>query len=89
MQRIIAYIYRYRGDENLYRKCGNVGFCRVEEVNGKRLINICFKETYDITRDCEIKELFLDNDCFKNCRSLLTGTLSGNIIDFLFTLLLS
>ena len=76
MQRIIAYIYRYRGDENIYRKCGNVGFCRVEEISGRRVINICFKETYDITRDCEIKELYLDKDVDNNmCRCTV-----GNII---------
>ena len=76
MQRIIAYIYRYRGDENIYRKCGNVGFCRVEEISGRRVINMCFKETYDITRDCEIKELYLDKDVDNNmCRCTV-----GNII---------
>lgn len=76
LQRIIAYIYRYRGDENIYRKCGNVGFCRVEEISGRRVINMCFKETYDITRDCEIKELYLDKDVDNNmCRCTV-----GNII---------
>ncbi|MEE1516579.1 MAG: hypothetical protein UF228_03150 [Lachnospiraceae bacterium] len=54
MQRIIAYIYRYKGEGNVYRKCGNVGFCRVEEIGGRRIINMCFKETHDITRECEI-----------------------------------
>lgn len=62
LQRIIAYIYRYKGDGNIYRKCGNVGFCRVEEINGRRIINMCFKETHDITRACEIEELFLARD---------------------------
>lgn len=69
MQRIIAYIYRYKGEENIYRKCGNVGFCRVEEIDRKRAINICFKETHSITKDCEIKELHLDKKEDKNvCR---------------------
>ena len=69
MQRIIAYIYRYKGEENIYRKCGNVGFCRVEEIDRKRVINICFKETHSITKDCEIKELHLDKKEDKNvCR---------------------
>lgn len=76
MQRIIAYIYRYKGDGGIYRKCGNVGFCRIEEMNGKRIINMCFKETYDITRDCEIRELFLEKDEDKNvCRCT-----RGNVI---------
>ena len=69
MQRIIAYIYRYKGEENLYRKCGNVGFCRVEELGGKRIINMCFKETHSITRQCEISDIYLDNKEDKNvCR---------------------
>ena len=76
MQRIIAYIYRYKGDGGIYRKCGNVGFCRIEETNGRRIINMCFKETYDITRDCEIRELFLEKDEDKNvCRCT-----RGNVI---------
>ena len=61
MQRIIAYIYRYKGEGNVYRKCGNVGFCRVEEIGGRRIINMCFKETHDITRECEIKGLHMCN----------------------------
>ena len=62
MQRIIAYIYRYKGEGDILRKCGNVGFCRVEEVNGNRIINMCFKETRNIDRDCKIKGLNLNKD---------------------------
>ena len=76
MQRIIAYIYRYKGDGGIYRKCGNVGFCRIEETNGRRIINMCFKETYDITRDCEIRELLLEKGENKNT----CGCIRGNLI---------
>ena len=56
LQRIIAYIYRYKGDGNIYRKCGNVGFCRVEDISGKRVINMCFKETHKVTKECQISD---------------------------------
>ena len=73
MQRIIAYIYRYRGDSNVYRKCGNVGFCRVEEANDRRIINMCFKETHDVTKDCEIREVFLDKNVDKDMCTCIGG----------------
>ena len=81
MQRIIAYIYRYKGEENIYRKCGNVGFCRVEESADKRIINMCFKETHNITKECEINEIHLDNKDDKNvCRCKLGRTLRNDKI---------
>ena len=69
LQRIIAYIYRYKGEENIYRKCGNVGFCRVEMLGDRRNINMCFKETHNITKDCEIADIYLEYKEDKNvCR---------------------
>lgn len=57
MRRIIAYIYRYKGEEKKLTKCGNVGFCRVEEVESKITVNICFKETSELTGKCKIYSL--------------------------------
>lgn len=62
MQRIIAYIYKYKCEGEILKKCGNVGFCRVEEINNNRIINMCFKEIRIIDRDCEIKALHINND---------------------------
>lgn len=82
MQRIIAYIYRYKGEGNLYRKCGNVGFCRVEDVGGRRMINMCFKETHNITMDCEISGIYLDESDDKNmCRCSLGKKLRNDKIN--------
>lgn len=45
MQRIIAYIYRYKGDKDeILTKCGNTGFCRVEVSCDKCGVTICFKD---------------------------------------------
>ena len=80
MQRIIAYIYRYKGEENLYRKCGNVGFCRVEELEGKRVINMCFKETHSITRECEINDIYFEKEDKNVCRCKIGKKLRDGII---------
>lgn len=66
MQRIIAYIYRYKSEGDILTKCGNVGFCRVEEVNGSRIINMCFKETRNIDRECKIKSLSINKEKSKD-----------------------
>ena len=82
MQRIIAYIYRYKGEGNLYRKCGNVGFCRVENIDGRRMINMCFKETHNITKDCEISGIYIDDSDDKNmCRCSLGKKLRNDKIN--------
>lgn len=76
MQRIIAYIYRYKSEGEILTKCGNVGFCRVEEVNGSRIINMCFKETRNIDRECKIKSLSINKEKSKD----VCGCSSGNEI---------
>lgn len=82
MQRIIAYIYRYKGEGDIYRKGGNVGFCRVEESAGKHVINMCFKETHNITKDCEINEIHLVHREDKNvCRCKMGKILRNDKIN--------
>ena len=65
MQRIIAYIYRYEKDKseisdaNVEKlvKCGNTGFCRLENYGDRCVINVCFKEVNKICKDCVIYSL--------------------------------
>lgn len=62
MQRIIAYIYRYKEDregmttskEKVFIRCGNAGFCRVEICNDKYAATICFKDVCKVSGRCDI-----------------------------------
>lgn len=72
MRRIIAYIYRYSEDkentgksgEEFFIKCGNAGFCRVEECGDKHTITICFKETFALNEKCDIYPLTRDGGMY-------------------------
>lgn len=65
MQRIIAYIYRYEKDKNantsmeedVFVKCGNTGFCRVENYGDRCLVTVCFKEVSKISGECTMYSL--------------------------------
>ena len=58
MQRIIAYIYRYEKDkEDVFVKCGNTGFCRVENYGDRCLVTVCFKEVSKISGECTMYSL--------------------------------
>lgn len=58
MQRIIAYIYRYEKDkEDVFVKCGNTGFCRVENYGDRCLVTVCFKEVTKLSGECTMYSL--------------------------------
>lgn len=58
MQRIIAYIYRYEKDkEDAFVKCGNTGFCRVENYGDRCLVTVCFKEVSKLSGECTMYSL--------------------------------
>lgn len=78
MQRIIAYIYKYKSENDILTKCCNVGFCRVEEINNNRVINMCFKETRNIDMDCLIKGLYIDKEITGTHCDCLDGKVVGN-----------
>ena len=65
MQRVVGYIYHYSEDKNVHTddachlltKCGNTGFCRVENSEDKYKVTICFKEVCCINEECKIYNL--------------------------------
>lgn len=54
MRRFISYIYHYA--DGTY-KCGNVGFCKVEQEGTKRTISLCVKDVKPMEGACKIFKL--------------------------------
>ena len=54
MRRFISYIYHYA--EGTY-KCGNVGFCKVEQDGIKRTVSLCVKDVKPMEGACKVFNL--------------------------------
>lgn len=67
MQRIIAYIYRYKESDGVYTKCANSGFCRVMMCTDECMVNICFKDTSKVTGKYKIYEFKIPDKKQSGC----------------------
>ncbi|MBQ9701094.1 MAG: hypothetical protein IJV71_10815 [Lachnospiraceae bacterium] len=51
MRRYISYIYHYA--DGIY-KCGNVGFCKVEQNGERRVVTLCVKDVKPLEGKCKV-----------------------------------
>lgn len=57
MKRIVAYIYRYQKDNGALCRCGNMGFCRVEQNGDKCVVVLCLKDICGVEGTADISIL--------------------------------